>query len=87
MYALLVVGGILYGADPSTSTIDTIDTTTGLATVLSSISHGTSPWGLAPGPEAPEVPEPGSAFLLTAGIVGLIVAKRPRRNPRTAPTH
>jgi hypothetical protein len=87
MYALLVVDGILYGVDGAHGTIDTIDTTTGHATVLSTIDFHGSPYGLAPGPvPASGVPEPGSAFLLTAGVAGLIVAKRKMRNPRTSPT-
>jgi hypothetical protein len=83
--AMVMEGGILYGVDGSHTTIDTIDTTTGLATVFSNIVGPQSPWGLAPYPvpAGPSVPEPGSAFLLTAGVAGLIAAKRKMRNPRT----
>lgn len=87
MWALLVVNDILYGVDGLHGTINTIDTTTGHATVLSTVGFEFSPYGLAPGPvPASGVPEPGSAFLLTAGVAGLIVAKRKMRNPRTSPT-
>jgi hypothetical protein len=86
MRTLLVVDGTLYGVDWSHNTISTIDTSTGLATVLSHID-GATPWGLAAGPEPDSAaPEPGSAFLLMAGVAGLIVAKRKIGNPRTSPT-
>ncbi len=79
MAALVFQDGKLYGFDTGNH-IDTIDTTTGVATVGPSVT-GYSIWAMAPLPgPATGAPEPASALLLV-GAVGLIVVKRRMSSP------
>ena len=74
--ALVTMGGVLYGGDQGNGTIDTINTSTGAATIVSGPIGNI--WGLAPySLSSPNgTPEPGSVFLLAVGIAGLMAAKK-----------
>jgi hypothetical protein len=74
--ALVTQGGTLYAGVESPLSIDTINTTTALGTLVSNESGETSTfWGLAPIPAA-ATPEPGYWTLLALGIAGLILVRR-----------
>jgi hypothetical protein len=78
--AMVFLNGTLYGGDWVNHSIDTIDTTTGHATV-GPTETGTSDtfWGLAPA--AGVAPEPASLWLFGGGIATLaLVRRRSRRN-------
>jgi len=80
--ALLTGGGVLYGGDEGNATIDTIDTTTGVATPVPGGANVSDIWGLAPSPlPTPAVPEPGIVLLLATMIAGVFVTARLLRNP------
>jgi hypothetical protein len=73
MTALMMDNGLLYGADES-GNFYTINTTTGAATLDTSIASVGSPvWGLAP---AAPVPLPATAWLLLSALGGLGVLAR-----------
>ena len=78
MGAMLTEDGILWGGDNTNGKVDTIDTTTGTATLGAAPSglSGTF-FGLAPYPvPTGAVPEPGYLGLLGAGITALAVFRR-----------
>jgi hypothetical protein len=84
MGALVVINGVLYGADINNHTVDTINPFTGAATPGATINLVI--YGLAPNPlpsGGPEAEEPGTWTLLAAGAVGLMAAKRKMRDRRT----
>ena len=77
MGALVVINGVLYGADITNHTIDTINPFTGAATP--GATNNLVIYGLAPNPlpsGATGAEEPGTWSLLAAGAVGLMAAKR-----------
>jgi hypothetical protein len=91
--ALILDGGVLYGASAPDAPlqVDTINTTTGVATAGPDITGTTSIFfGLAPSPIPSSVPEPGSVGLLGMAIAVLAALRRhdiwfprlPTRRPR-----
>jgi hypothetical protein len=79
MESLIVEGDALYGADANNNIV-AIDTSTGAVTVETAIS-GAIPGnigGLAPDPlpTVSSTPEPGSVFLLAAGLAVLMTARK-----------
>ena len=80
MGALVVINGVLYGADINNHTIDTINPFTGAATP--GATNNPVIYGLAPDPlptPGPETPEPETWSLLAAGVVGLLAKRRCRQ--------
>jgi hypothetical protein len=84
--AMLEEGGILYGGENTPGfSVDTLNVTTGNATVGPSVTGTTSSFfALAPNPlpEPPPstVPEPGSLVLVGTGILGLVESIRRKVN-------
>jgi hypothetical protein len=78
MGVLLTEGGVLYGGDDTHDTIDTINTSTGAATVGPSSGLPGSFYGLAPNPiPTPNTtPEPGTWGLLAGGIAVMVLLRR-----------
>ena len=77
MSALLVINGVLYGADINNGSIDTINTATGAATPF--VTNNVPIYGLALDPlpsGGPVTPEPGTWSLLAAATLGLMAAKK-----------
>jgi hypothetical protein len=80
MGALVVINGVLYGADINNHTIDTINPFTGAATP--GATNNATIYGLAPNPlpsGGPVAPEPGTWSLLAAGMVGLMAKSKCRQ--------
>ena len=77
--ALILINNTLYGASyDSSNSINTINTSTGVATIgaaITGIGFGGSVWGLASIP----VPLPASAWLMLSGLVGVGAMARKRR--------
>jgi len=81
MGVLLTEGGILYGGDDANNTLDTINTSTGLATAgpAPSASFDGSFYGFAPYPvpvTATVTPEPATFSLLGMGFSALALIRR-----------
>jgi hypothetical protein len=81
MGAMVVINGVLYGADINNGTIDTINPTYGTATPTPGTTVSATIFGLAPDPlpSGGTGAEPGTWILLTTGGVGLMAAKKKRR--------
>ena len=80
MGALLFEGGVLYGAQEE-GYIDSIDTTTGVATNLSTLQGafaGEGIYGLAPDLASASAPEPGSLLLIGLGFAAVGCLRRCR---------
>jgi hypothetical protein len=87
MSVMILEGGVLYGADSIHNTIDTINASTGAATVGPSSTAGATIWGLAPNPipaaSPTQTPEPGAWGLLASGITALALLRaRAFRRPQ-----
>lgn len=79
MAAMLMEGGILYGADYTNNTVDTINVSTGVATVGPASQAGSTIYGLAPNPiPNSTTPEPGTWVLLTGGVTAFCLLQRRR---------
>jgi hypothetical protein len=80
MGVLLTEGGVLYGGDDTNNTLDTINISTGTATVgpAPSASFAGAFYGLAPYPVpgATVTPEPATLSLLVMGISALALIRR-----------
>jgi hypothetical protein len=77
--AMLLEGGVLYGGDDSPGgTVDTLNMTTGAATVGPIVSGTSSAFfALAPNPlPSSSTPEPGSITLLLGGAAGTAILRR-----------
>lgn len=77
MSVMIFEGGLLYGADSITNTIDTINPGTGAATKGPSSTAGATIWGLAPNPipTASATPEPAACGLVGGGITALALLR------------
>jgi hypothetical protein len=78
MGALLTEGGILYGGDDVNNTIDTINVSTGAATVGPSSGLSGSFYGLAPNPipTSTTTPEPGTWGMLAGGFAVMVLLRQ-----------
>ena len=73
MSVMLMEGGVLYGADYTLNTVDTIDTSTGVATVGPMSGLSSALYGLAPNPiPASLSPEPGTWWLMLCGAIACV---------------
>jgi hypothetical protein len=77
MGVLLTEGGVLYGGDDVHNTVDTINISTGAATVGPSSGLPGSFYGLAPNPiPTSTTPEPGAWGILAGGIAAMVLIRR-----------
>jgi len=78
MGVLLTEGGILYGGDDINNTVDTINISTGAATVGPSSGLSGSFYGLAPNPipSSTTTPEPGTWGMLAGGMAVMVLLRR-----------
>ena len=84
MSVMVMEGGILYGADYTNNTVDTINVSTGVASVGSTSGAPSALYGLAPNPipAGSPTPEPGTWALLVSGITALVLLQRRRYTMR-----
>jgi hypothetical protein len=82
---MVTEGGVLYGADFTHNTIDTINTATGVATVGPTSAAGSILYGLAPNPipTTSAAPEPGTLILFAGGFGCVLLFQRQRADRRS----